>query len=160
MSEEHEDLGPEAASRLETAAAVEYGERYEACQVTASKVLAAKRLIGLAGDYKSALVLADAVWFADCDEAGAVACDTSADEEESECQPDCEAWLARARKVIAAEKLLRLASGYAEALMLLDAAEIVLNGEKGYQQVLKVRNAAADYHARVAAALKRRDEGK
>ena len=42
---------------------MEYGERYEACQVTARKVRAARDLIELAGGYKEAVVLADAVWF-------------------------------------------------------------------------------------------------
>ena len=57
---ENEDRGPEAESRAEIAAAVEYGERYEACQVTARNVRAARDLIELAGGYKEAAILADA----------------------------------------------------------------------------------------------------
>jgi hypothetical protein len=161
--EEHEDQGPEAASRLEIAAAVEYGERYEACQVTIRKVQAAKRLIELAGGYKEAIVMADAVWFADIDKpdvATAGASDTDEGDSESECQPDYKAWVAKARRVMAAERLLQLASGYAEALLLLDAIVLATRGKEGYQQVLKVRDAAAGYHDRVAAALRRREEGK
>ena len=72
-SEEYEDQGPEAESRLDIAAAVAYGEQFEACQVTARKVQAARKLIELAGGYREAIVLADAVWFADdnVDEAAA-----------------------------------------------------------------------------------------
>jgi hypothetical protein len=162
MSEEYEDLGPEAESRAETAAAVEYGERYEACQVTARKVMAAKRLIELAGGYKEAMILADALWFADtgdADDATAGANDADEDFPEGENGPDCKAWLARTRRVMAAEKLLRLASGYAEIFVLLDTVEVAMHGDEGLQQVRKVRNAAAGYHDRVAAALRRRDEG-
>jgi len=158
MSEEYED--PEVESRAETAAAVQYGERYEATMATARKVQAARRLIELAGGYKEAMILADAVWFADTgDDAAAGTHDADEDFPEGENGPDCKAWLARTRRVMAAEKLLRLASGYAEAFVLLDAAEVVMRGEEGYQQVLKVRHAAAGYHDRVAAALRRRDEG-
>ncbi len=154
----HEDQEPDAESRLDIAAAVEYGERFEAYQVTVRKVLAAKRLIELAGGYKEAMLLADAMWFADSGDADdATAGASAADEDDSE--PDCKAWLARTRRVMAAEKLLRLASGYAEAFVLLDAVEVAMHGEEGYKQVLKVRYAAAGYHDRVAAALRRRDEG-
>ena len=159
---EHEDQGPEAESRRDIAAAVEYGERHEACQVTARKVLAAKRLIELAGGYKEAIVLADAVWFTDTGDAADAAAGThDADEDfpEGENGPDCKAWLARTRRVMAAEKLLRLASGYAEVFVRLDTVEIVRHGDEGRQQVRKVRHAAAGYHDRVAAALRRRNEG-
>jgi len=160
MSDEHEDLEPEAESRLNIAAAVAYGEQFEACQATARKVLAAKKLIELAGGYREAMVLADAVWFADkdhVDEATAGTRDVVPDEDDSE--PDYKAWEARTRRVMAAEKLLQLASGYAEALVLLDTVVIVLRGKAGYQQAAKVRDAGAGYHARVAAALRKRDEG-
>jgi len=153
-----EELEPE--SRLDIAAAVEYGERYEACQVTARKVQAARRLIELAGGYKEAFVLADAVWFADentFDEATAGTRNSETDDDDSE--PDFKAWEARTRKVMAADKLLQLASGYAEALVLLDSIVIILRGNEGYQQAAKVRCAAGGYHARVAAALRRRDAG-
>ena len=153
MSEESDDQEPNTESTLNIAAAVEYGEKFEACQVTARKVQAAKKLIELAGGYKEAVILTDSVWFADEAAGGA----SRADEDDSE--PDCNAWVARTRKVMAAEKLLQLASGYSEALVLLDTVEIVLRGKEGYQQVVKVRDAAAGYHDRVVAALRRRAEG-
>jgi hypothetical protein len=162
--EEHEDVGPEAESRLDIAAAVEYGERYEACQVTVRKVQAARRLIELAGGYKEAVVLVDALWFADIDNpdeatTGASNIVSDEDDSESEYQPDYKVWVARVRRVMAAEKLLQVASGYAEALVLLDTVVLVSPGKEGYQQVVKVRDAVAGYHRRVAAALKRKDEG-
>ena len=159
---EDEDRGPQAESRAETAAAVEYGERYEACQVTARKVRAARELIELAGGYKEAIVLADAVWFvaSESDEADAGASKGVADEDDSEVEykADYEAWEARTRKVMAAEKLLELASGYEEAFMLLDTMEVVKHGKQGHNQVAKVRGAAGGYHKRAAAALKETDE--
>ena len=156
--EEYEDRGPEAESRLGIAAAVEYGERYEACQVTVRKVQAARRLIELAGGYKEAIVLADAVWFADIDKPDEATAEAS-DADENDSEPDYEAWEARTRRVMAAEKLLQLASGYAEALLLLDTVVIVVRGKEGYEQATKVRDAGAGYHERVAAALKRKAKG-
>jgi hypothetical protein len=157
--EEGEDVGPEAESRAEIAAAVDYGETFEACQVTARKVRAAKELIELAGGYKEAIVLADAVWFvaSESDKADAGA---SKDDDDSdvEYRADYEAWEFRTRKVMAAEKLLELASGYEEAFMLLDTMEVVKHGKQGHEQVAKVRGAAGGYHKRAAAALKETDE--
>jgi hypothetical protein len=159
---EDEDAGPEAESRADIAAAVEYGETYEACQVTARKVRAARDLIELAGGYKEAIVLADAVWFvaleSDEGEAG-VSIAVADDESEVEYRLDFEAWEARARKVMAAEKLLKLTSGYEEAFMLLDTIVVVLQGKQGRKQVAKVRGAAAGYHKRVVAALEEKEEG-
>lgn len=160
---EGEDRGPEAESRADTAAAVEYGERYEACQVTARKVRAARELIELAGGYKEAAVLMDAVWFvvSESDEAQAGVGKAVADEDDSEVEyrADFEGWEARTRKVMAAEKLLTLASGYEEAFMLLDTIVVVQQGKQGHKQVAKVRGAAAGYHKRVAAAMKEREDG-
>jgi hypothetical protein len=157
-----EEFGAEMESRADTAAAVEYGERYEACQVTARKVRAARELVELAGGYKEAAILADAVWFV----ASESATDTGAskpaafeDAPEVEYRTDFDAWEARTRKVMAAEKLLELASGYEEAFMLLDTIIVVLNGKQGHQQVAKVRRAAAGYHRRAAAALEDKEEG-
>jgi hypothetical protein len=157
---EYEDTGPEAESRADTAAAVEYGETYEACQVTARKVRSARDLIELAGVYKEAAILADAVWFvaSESDDATDGASETAEDESEVEYREDYDAWEVRTRKVMAAEKLLKLASGYDEAFMLLDTIVVVVQGQDGYQQIARVRGAAAGYHKRVAAALKRRDE--
>ena len=155
--EEHEDQGPEAESGPDIAAAVAYGERYEACQATARKVQAARRLVELAGGYREAMVLADAIWFVDKDHVDKAG---TSDTDEDGSKPDCEAWAAKVRRVMAAEKLLQLASGYTEALVLLDATVVALQGHGGYQQLAAVRGAAAGYHARVAAALKRREEGK
>jgi hypothetical protein len=155
MSEESDDQEPNTESTLNVAAAVEYGEKFEACQVTARKVLVAKKLIELAGGYKEAVILADAVWFADTDEAAGGA--SRADEDDAE--PNHKAWVAKVRRVMAAEKLLQVASGYSEALLLLDTVVIVLRGKEGYQQMLVVRDAAAGYHDRVSAALRRRAEG-
>jgi hypothetical protein len=59
---------------------------------------------------------------------------------------------------MAAEKLLRLASNYDEAFMLLDTMEVVKHGKQGHNQVAKVRGAAGGYHKRAAAALKKTDE--
>ena len=70
---------------------------------------------------------------------------------------DCEAWEARTRKVMAAEKLLKL-SGYDEAFILLDTIIVVEQGQLGHEQVAKVRGAAAGYHQRVAAALDKKAE--
>ena len=159
---EGDDVGPEAESRAEIAAAVEYGETFEACQVTARKVRAARELIELAGGYKEAIVLADAVWFvvSESDEADAGASKGVADEDDSEVEykADYEAWEARTRKVMAAEKLLEQTSGYDEAFMLLDTMEVVKHGKQGHKQVAKVRRAAGGYHKRAAAALKETDE--
>ena len=159
---EDEDLEPEAESRAEIAAAVEFGERFEACQVTARKVRAARELIELAGGYKEAIVLADAVWFvvSESDEPKGEVRKATADEDESEIEyrTDFEAWEARTRKVMAAEKLLQLASGYEEAFLLLDTMEVVKHGKQGHDQVAKVRGAAGGYHKRAAAALKETDE--
>ena len=156
---EDEGMGPEEESRADIAAAVNYGETFEACQVTARKVRAARDLIELAGGYKEAIVLADAVWFvaSESDEADAGA---SKDEDASEVEykADYEAWEARTRKVMAAEKLLQLTSGYDEAFLLLDTMEVVKHGKQGHQQVAKVRGAAGGYHKRAAAALKETDE--
>ena len=104
------------------------------------------------------------VWFADAnnfDEATAGTSDAAADEDdsESEYQPDYEAWEARARKVQAAEELLQLASRYEEAFVLLDAVVVAMHGKQGYEQVAKVRGAAAGYHKRAAAALEKKEEG-
>ena len=164
MSEEHEDLEPDAESGADTAAAVEYGEKFEACQVMVRKVQAARRLIELAGGYKEAAVLADAVWFADIDTpddatAGARNSETDEDDSESEYVVDYKAWEARTRKVMAAETLLKLASGYREVLVLLNAVVVVLHGKQGHEQVVKVSGAAAGYHDRTAAAQERRDKG-
>jgi hypothetical protein len=159
---EDEDAGPEAESRADIAAAVEYGETYEACQVTVRKVRAARELIELAGGYKEAIVLADAVWFvaseSDEGEAG-VSRAVADDESEVEYRLDFEAWEAKTRKVMAAEKLLELTSGYEEAFMLLDTIVVVLQGKQGHKQVAKVRGAAAGYHKRAAAALEEKEEG-
>ncbi len=159
---EDEDMGPEEESRADIAAAVNYGETFEACQVTARKVRAARELIELAGGYKEAIVLADAVWFvaSESDEADAGASKEVADEDDSEVEykADYEAWEARTRKVMAAEKLLELTSGYEEAFMLLDTMEVVKHGKRGHNQVAKVRGAAGGYHKRAAAALKETDE--
>jgi len=156
---EGEDIEPEEERRADIAAAVNYGETFEACQVTARKVRAARDLIELAGGYKEAIVLADAVWFvaSESDEANAGA---SKDEDDSEVEygVDCEAWEFRTRKVMAAEKLLELASGYGEAFMLLDTMEVVKYGKQGHEQVAKVRGAAGGYHKRAAAALGKTDE--
>ena len=158
-----EERGREAESRADIAAAVEYGERYEACQVTARKVRAARDLIELAGGYKEAIVLADAVWFVasesdDATDGANGASEAAEDDSETEYQADYEAWEARTRKVMAAEKLLRLASNYDEAFMLLDTMEVVKHGKQGHNQVAKVRGAAAGYHQRVATALEKTDE--
>ena len=75
-----------------------------------------------------------------------------------EYRADYEAWEARTRKVMAAEKLLELTSGYEEAFMLLDTMVVVKHGKQGHQQVAKVRGAAAGYHKRAAAALEEKDE--
>ena len=159
---EGDDVVPEAESRAEIAAAVDYGETFEACQVTARKVRAARELIELAGGYKEALVLADAVWFvaSESDEANAGVSKGVADEDDSEVEyrTDFEAWEARTRKVLAAEKLLQLASGYEEGFLLLDTMEVVKHGKQGHQQVAKVRGAAGGYHKRAAAALEETDE--
>ncbi|MEI8373340.1 MAG: hypothetical protein WCJ35_10980 [Planctomycetota bacterium] len=156
---EDEGMGPEEESRADIAVAVNYGETFEACQVTARKVRAARELIELAGGYKEAIVLVDAVWFvaSESDDANAR---VSKDEDDSEVEyrADFEAWEARTRKVMAAEKLLQLASGYDEAFMLLDAMEVVKHGKQGHNQVAKVRGAAGGYHKRAAAALKKTDE--
>jgi hypothetical protein len=168
MSDENEQVGsndgdpePEAESRADIAAAVEYGERYEACQVTARKVRAARDLIELAGGYKEAAVLADAVWFvaSESDEATGKASEIAEDESDGvEYRADFEAWEARTRKVMAAEKLLTLASGYEEAFMLLDTMVVVKHGKQEHKQVEKVRGAAAGYHKRAAAALEETDD--
>jgi hypothetical protein len=154
---EDEDRGPEAESRADIAAAVEYGERYEACQVTARKVRAARELIELAGGYKEAVVLADALWFvaSEPDEANPGVREAITDENDSEVEyrAEFEGWEARTRKVMAAERLLNLASGYDEAFMLLDTMVVVQQGKQGHEQVRKVRGAAAGYHKRAAAAL-------
>jgi len=160
---ENEDLEPDAESRAATAAAVEYGERFEACQVTVRKVQAAKRLIELAGGYKEAIVMLDAVWFANSEKpdeatAGARNSETDEDDSESEYVVDYKAWEARTRKVMAAETLLKLASGYREVLVLLNAVVVVLHGKQGHEQVVKVSGAAAGYHDRTAAAQERRDK--
>jgi hypothetical protein len=159
---EDDDLGTEAESRAEIAAAVEYGERYEACQVTARKVRAARDLIELAGGYKEAAILADAVWFvaSECDDANAGSGEALADEDDSEVeyQADYEGWEARTRKVLAAERLLSLTSSYQEAFMLLDTIVVVQQGKQGHKQLAKVRGAAAGYHKRAAAALEETDE--
>jgi hypothetical protein len=78
-----------------------------------------------------------------------------ADEDDSELEymADFEGWEARTRKVMAAERLLNLASGYDEAFMLLDTMVVILQGKQGQEQVAKVRGAAAGYHKRAAAAL-------
>jgi len=157
--EENEDQEPEEESRADIAAAVNYGETFEACQVTARKVRAARDLIELAGGYKEAIILADAVWFvaSESDEANT---EESKDEDDSkvEYRADFEGWEARTRKVMAAEKLLQLTSGYEEAFLLLDTMEVVKHGKQGHQQVAKVRGAAGGYHKRAAAALKETDE--
>jgi len=159
---EGEDVGPEEESRADIAAAVNYGETFEACQVTARKVRAARDLIELAGGYKEAIVLADAVWFvaSESDESDAGANKGVADEDDSEVEyrTDFEAWEARTRKVLAAEKLLQLTSGYEEAFLLLDTMEVVKHGKQGHQHVAKVRGAAGGYHKRAAAALKETGE--
>jgi len=159
---EDEGMGPEEESRADIAAAVNYGETFEACQVTARKVRAARELIELAGGYKEALVLADAVWFvaSESDEANAGVSKGAADEDDSEVEyrADSEAWEARIRKVMAAEKLLQLASGYEEGVLLLDTMEVVKHGKQGHQQVAKVRGAAGGYHKRAAAALEEKTE--
>ncbi len=159
MPREGDDVGAETETRAGIAAAVEYGETFEACQVTARKVRAARVLIELAGGYKEAIVLADAVWFvaSESDEADT---GVSKDEDDSEVEykADYEAWEARSRKVMAAEKLLELTSGYEEAFMLLDTMEVVKHGKQGHKQVAKVRSAAGGYHKRAAAALKETDE--
>jgi hypothetical protein len=120
-------------------------------------------LIGLAGGYKEAAVLLDAVWFvaSESDDAEAGVSKAMADEDDSEVEYrlDCEAWEARTRKVMAAEKLLTLASGYEEAFMLLDTIVVVQQGKQGHKQVAKVRGAVAGYHRRVAAAMKEKEEG-
>ena len=159
---EDEGTGPEEESRADIAAAVNYGETFEACQVTARKVRAARELIELAGGYKEAIVLADAVYFVtlESDEANAGASKGVADEDDSEVEyrADYEAWEARTRKVMAVERLLKLTSGYDEAFMLLDTMEVVKHGKQGHEQVAKVRGAAGGYHKRAAAALKETDE--
>ena len=159
MPSEDEGTGPEEETRADIAAAVNYGETFEACQVTARKVRAARDLIELAGGYKEAIVLADAVWFvaSESDEANT---EESKDEDDSEVEytADYEAWEARTRKVMAAEKLLQLTSGYEEAFLLLDTMEVVKHGKQGHNQVAKVRGAAGGYHKRAAAALKETDE--
>ena len=161
-SGEGKNQEPEAKSREEVAAAVNYGEIFEACQVTARKVRAARELIELAGGYKEALVLADAVWFvgSESDAADAGGNEEVADNGDSEAEygADYEAWEVRTRKVLAAEKLLQITSGYGEAFVLLDSMEIVRHGEQGRQQVGKVRRAAGGYHERAAAALRGSDE--
>ena len=158
---EDEGMGPEEESRADIAAAVNYGETFEACQVTARKVRAARQLIELAGGYKEAVVLADAVWFvaseSDEGEAG-VSKAVADDESEVEYRLDFEAWEAKTRKVMAAEKLLQLTSGYEEAFMLLDTIVVVLQGKQGHKQVAKVRGAAGGYHKRAAAALENKAE--
>ena len=156
---EDEDQEPEAESRAEIAAAVEYGETYEACQVMARKVRAARELIELAGGYKEAMILADAIWFADSDKPIEVKAGVSnEDDSDVEYRADYEAWEARTRKVLAAENLLTLASGYDEAFMLLDAMIVVLQGRQGHKLVAKVRGAGAGYHKRVAAALDKTEQ--
>ena len=81
------------------------------------------------------------------------------DESEVEYRLDFEAWEARTRKVMAAEKLLELASGYEEAFLLLDTIVVVQQGKQGHKQVAKARGAVAGYHRRVAAAMKEKEEG-
>ena len=130
--------------------------------VTARKVRAARDLIELAGGYKEAIVLADALRFvaSDSDEANAGVSKGVADKDDSEVEyrADFEAWEARTRKVMAAEKLLELTSGYDEAFLLLDTMEVVKHGKQGHEQVAKVRGAVGGYHKRAAAALKETDE--
>jgi hypothetical protein len=158
--EEDEDHEPETESRADIAAAVDYGETFEACQVTARKVRAARELIELSGGYKEALVLADAVWFVASESDDNAGLDNPGAKEDSEVEyrADFEGWEARTRKVMAAERLLRLAGGYEEAFMLLDTIEVVMHGKQGHKQVAKVRGAAGGYHKRAAAALEKKAE--
>ena len=82
------------------------------------------------------------MWFvaSESDEADAGASKGVADEDDSEVEykADYEAWEARTRKVMAAEKLLELTSGYEEAFLLLDTMEVVKHGKQGHNQVAKV----------------------
>lgn len=107
---------------------MEYGETYEACQGTARKVRAARDLIELAGSYKGAVILADAVWSvaSESDNTGLSKKLADEDDFEVEYRADYEAWEARTRKVLAAEKLLERTSGYDEAFMLLDTMGILM----------------------------------
>jgi hypothetical protein len=134
----------------------EYARKYRAWGVEAHKVLAAEELMKLAGGYKEAFILLDAVIFARLEKhqpalpspkAGPPAAAT-----ETEYREIVEACEAAAHKVLAAERLLDLAGGDQEAFALLDVVMIAAEGHKGYRQAGDVHLTAAGHHEVLAVA--------
>jgi len=127
----------------------EYGEKYKAWQNVAHKVLAAQSLMELAGGYKEAFVLLDAVAFIGDDapaETGKV--DDQPEKEYGEKMAECES---TARLVLAAQRLLELAGGQEEAFLLLDAVLIAMEGEQAHEQAGEAHEACASNHEILAA---------
>ena len=138
----------------------EYAQKYQAWSVEAHKVLAAKELMELAGGYKEAFILLDAVIFARIEKnepalqppkrgPAATASGTGYKEKADACE-------ATAHKVLAAERLLDLAGGDEEAFALLDVVMIAAEGRKGYQQAADAHLAAAGHHGVLAVAEEKR----
>jgi len=134
----------------------EYARKYREWSVEAHKVLAAEELMELAGGYKEAFILLDAVIFARLEKhqpalpppnngPPAAVSETGFGKIVEACQ-------ATAHKVLAAERLLDLAGGDQEAFVLLDVVMIAAEGHKGYRQAGDVRLTAAGHHEVLAMA--------
>jgi hypothetical protein len=136
----------------------EYGQKYDACQVIASKVMAARELMELAGGYKEAFILMDAVNFATEFKPKVAEQEAEAevnDADEKDFEEEYEANATIARKVLAADRLLKLAGGYNPAFTLLDAVMVEMEGPQGRQQAANVRHSAAGHHKLLAAAAEK-----
>jgi hypothetical protein len=155
MAAERNGDQPEPAPQEEgpdEAAVQEYGRSFRAWQVAARKVLAAQNVIDLAGGYDEAFVLVDAVFFSEIDtegENGPPADDTE-DGRESEYGERMRRCEAMARKVLAAQKLIDLAGGHQQALLLLDAVVIATKGDQAHHQAAERHTIAGSHHKRMA----------
>ena len=149
-------------SKADDAAVKEYAEKYDACQVIARPVMVAKEFMDQAGGYEKAFVFLDALQFVALDEPKAEPRRANAkadDSEENDYWKKYKVCEAITRKVLTAEKLVKLTGGYDEAQMLLDTVMVVMEGKQGHEQVAKVRGSAAGHHEILAAAA-RAEEGK
>lgn len=144
-------------AKVDDAKVKEYGEKLRAWQDSTHKMLAANRLMELAGGYKQAFVLLDAVASAAAEKmkigmwkrGDHVNNPKTKEYEYGENMGACEAM---ARQVLAAEKLIELAGGRMEAFSLLDAVMIAVEGEQGHEQASECHSSAAGHYKALEAA--------
>ena len=135
-----------------TRAVQEFAAKYQAWCNDAEKVLAAKELMNVAGGYKEAFVLLDAVLFSLFKDQRVVVPWREPERAKPATDPSemLDACRSLVHKVLAAERLLRLANGYDEAFFFLDAVMVAMKGDKGIKDAKEVRGTAGDYHTILA----------